>query len=76
MVDLKKSLWRTGLKNEYIIYSAHYDHVGIGEADESGDDIYNGARDNAVGTTTVLRKMFSMIVRESKRTRQMATNFL
>jgi len=42
------------LKNEYIIYSAHYDHVGIGEADDTGDDIYNGARDNAVGTTTVL----------------------
>ena len=42
------------LKNEYIIYSAHYDHVGIGTPDESGDTIYNGARDNAVGTTTVL----------------------
>ncbi len=42
------------LKNEYIIYSAHYDHVGIGTPDETGDDNYNGARDNAVGTTTVL----------------------
>lgn len=42
------------LKNEFIIYSAHYDHVGIGTPDETGDDIYNGARDNAVGTTTVL----------------------
>lgn len=42
------------LKNEYIIYSAHYDHVGIGTPDETGDDIYNGARDNAVGVTTVL----------------------
>ncbi len=42
------------LKNEYIIYSAHYDHVGIGTADKTGDTIYNGARDNAVGTTTVL----------------------
>jgi aminopeptidase YwaD len=42
------------LKNEYIIYSAHYDHVGIGAPDEIGDTIYNGARDNAVGTTTVL----------------------
>ena len=42
------------LKNEYIIYSAHYDHVGVGEPDETGDTIYNGARDNAVGTTTVL----------------------
>jgi len=42
------------LKNEYIIYSAHYDHVGIGAPDATGDTIYNGARDNAVGTTTVL----------------------
>lgn len=42
------------LRDEYIIYSAHYDHVGIGTPDESGDTIYNGARDNAVGTTTVL----------------------
>ena len=42
------------LKDEYIIFSAHYDHVGIGAADATGDTIYNGARDNAVGTTTVL----------------------
>ena len=42
------------LKDEFIIYSAHYDHVGVGEPDETGDKIYNGARDNAVGTTTVL----------------------
>ncbi|MAZ73884.1 MAG: aminopeptidase [Flavobacteriaceae bacterium] len=42
------------LKNEYIIYSAHYDHVGVGTPDETGDTIYNGARDNAVGVTTVL----------------------
>lgn len=42
------------LKNEIIIYSAHYDHVGIGRADAAGDTIYNGARDNAIGTSTVL----------------------
>ncbi|MDG5492841.1 M28 family peptidase [Psychroserpens sp. SPM9] len=42
------------LKDEFIIYSAHYDHVGVGTPDETGDTIYNGARDNAVGTTTVL----------------------
>ena len=42
------------LKEEFIIYSAHYDHVGIGTPDDTGDTIYNGARDNAVGTTTVL----------------------
>jgi hypothetical protein len=42
------------LKEEFIIYSAHYDHVGIGAPDETGDTIYNGARDNAIGTTTVV----------------------
>lgn len=42
------------LKDEFIIYSGHYDHVGIGTPDATGDTIYNGARDNAVGTTTVL----------------------
>ena len=41
------------LKEEYVIYSAHYDHVGIGRAVE-GDSIYNGSRDNAVGSVTVL----------------------
>ena len=42
------------LKEEYIMYSAHYDHVGIGTPDAEGDSIYNGARDNAIGTTAVL----------------------
>ena len=42
------------LKDEYLIYSAHYDHIGIGHPDAKGDSIYNGARDNAIGTTAVL----------------------
>ena len=42
------------LKDEYIVFTAHYDHVGQGRPDASGDDIYNGARDNGVGTTAVL----------------------
>ena len=42
------------LKDEYVIYSAHYDHVGIGKPNAQNDSIYNGARDNAVGTVTVL----------------------
>ena len=55
------------LKNEYIIYSAHYDHVGIGAPDETGDVIYNGARDNAVGTTTVLSMAQSLAKYPTKR---------
>jgi len=42
------------LKEEYIIYSAHYDHVGIHKSNDPNDSIFNGARDNAVGVTTVL----------------------
>ena len=42
------------LKSEYVIYTAHWDHLGIGEADASGDKIYNGAYDNASGVATVI----------------------
>ncbi|MEM1408941.1 MAG: M28 family peptidase [Bacteroidota bacterium] len=42
------------LKDEFVIYSAHYDHIGVGQPNAEGDSIYNGARDNAVGTVTVL----------------------
>ncbi|WP_421813153.1 M28 family peptidase [Flagellimonas sp.] len=42
------------LKKEYVIYSAHYDHVGIGQPNTEGDSIYNGARDNNIGVTAVL----------------------
>jgi Zn-dependent M28 family amino/carboxypeptidase len=46
----------TGSKypDEYIIYSAHWDHLGIGVPDETGDSIYNGAWDNASGTAALL----------------------
>jgi len=42
------------LKDEYVIYTAHWDHLGIGEPDTSGDKIYNGAYDNASGVAAVL----------------------
>jgi Zn-dependent M28 family amino/carboxypeptidase len=42
------------LKSEYVIYTAHWDHLGIGEPDASGDMIYNGAYDNASGVATVM----------------------
>jgi Zn-dependent M28 family amino/carboxypeptidase len=41
------------LKDEYVVYSAHWDHLGIG-APVNGDNIYNGALDNASGVSTVL----------------------
>jgi Zn-dependent M28 family amino/carboxypeptidase len=40
--------------NETIIYSAHWDHLGVGPADAKGDTIYNGAVDNADGISVVL----------------------
>jgi len=39
--------------NEYLIYSAHWDHLGVGEAID-GDTIYNGAADNATGVAGLL----------------------
>ncbi len=39
--------------DEYIIYSAHWDHLGVGEPVD-GDSIYNGAHDNASGTVGML----------------------
>lgn len=40
--------------DEVIIYSAHWDHLGIGKPDETGDSIYNGALDNASATAGLL----------------------
>lgn len=42
------------LKNEVVIYTAHHDHLGIGKPDATGDSIYNGALDNALGCAQVL----------------------
>jgi Zn-dependent M28 family amino/carboxypeptidase len=46
----------TGTKkpDEYIIYTAHWDHLGIGKPDARGDSIYNGALDNASGSAGLL----------------------
>jgi Zn-dependent M28 family amino/carboxypeptidase len=41
------------LKDEYIVYTAHWDHFGVGEP-VNGDNIYNGALDNASGCAMVL----------------------
>lgn len=42
------------LADEYVIYTAHHDHLGVGEPDAEGDEIYNGAMDNASGVAQVL----------------------
>jgi Zn-dependent M28 family amino/carboxypeptidase len=40
-------------KDEYVIFSSHYDHLGVGKP-VNGDSIYNGANDDAAGTTAVI----------------------
>src|SRR5713226_6429275 len=42
------------LRDEYVVFSAHWDHFGIGAPDKKGDTIYNGALDNATGVASVL----------------------
>jgi len=64
-VELKNKLRQTASKNvigvlegsekpdEFVIFTAHWDHLGIGEA-QDGDKIFNGARDNAAGTAMLM----------------------
>jgi hypothetical protein len=50
-------------KDEFVIFSSHYDHLGVGKPDLKGDSIYNGANDDASGCTAVmmLAKYFSQL---------------
>ena len=59
------------LKNEYVVYSAHWDHLGIGDAKPSNptDKIYNGAQDNASGVAGIIaiaREISKMKVRPKR----------
>jgi len=42
--------------DETVIYTAHWDHLGIGKPDERGDTIYNGALDNATGISQLIEQ--------------------
>jgi Zn-dependent M28 family amino/carboxypeptidase len=42
------------LRDQYVVFSAHMDHVGTGAPDSEGDSIFNGADDDASGTATVV----------------------
>ncbi len=42
------------LAEEVVVFTAHHDHLGIGEPDAEGDRIYNGAMDNASGCAQIL----------------------
>lgn len=55
--------------DEYIIYTAHWDHFGIGKPNDAGDSIYNGAVDNAGGVATMMEiaKGFKALKNKPKR---------
>jgi Zn-dependent M28 family amino/carboxypeptidase len=56
------------LKDEYVVYCAHWDHLGVGAA-VNGDTIYNGALDNASGVGSLLEiaRSFTQIQPQPKR---------
>ena len=56
------------LKNEYVVFSAHLDHLGIAK-EKSGDNIFNGAMDNASGVATMIEtaRLFSQLPVKPKR---------
>ncbi|MFS2110100.1 M28 family metallopeptidase [Sphingomonas sp. Sphisp140] len=58
------------LKAEYVVLSAHLDHVGVGDA-VNGDRIYNGAMDNAIGVSTMLEVARKFIASGEKPKRSM-----
>jgi Peptidase family M28 len=57
-------------KDEYVVFSGHYDHLGISKPNATGDSIYNGANDDAAGTTAImmLAKYFSALKEKNERT--------
>ena len=59
------------LKNEYVVLSAHFDHVGVGKQAGSPyqptDSIFNGARDNAIGVVALLESAKVLMQQRPKR---------
>lgn len=58
------------LRDEYVVFSAHMDHVGV-RPTESGDSIFNGADDNASGTATIMEVAEAMASLEQAPRRSM-----
>jgi Zn-dependent M28 family amino/carboxypeptidase len=56
--------------DETIVFTAHWDHLGIGPPDNKGDSIYNGAADNATGVSALLElaNAFASLDRKPERT--------
>jgi Zn-dependent M28 family amino/carboxypeptidase len=62
----------TGTKrpDEYILYTAHWDHLGVGKPDTRGDSIFNGAIDNASGSAALIEmaRAFTNLKEKPERT--------
>lgn len=58
----------SGVRSESVVFTAHLDHVGVGEADEKGDRIFNGTHDNALGIGKLLASAEAMARLAPKRT--------
>ncbi|OLE66282.1 MAG: hypothetical protein AUG03_00605 [Acidobacteria bacterium 13_1_20CM_2_68_14] len=56
------------LRDQAVVYTAHYDHLGRGNP-EDGDDIYNGAQDNASGVATLLEvaRLYTLLDKAPRR---------
>ena len=52
--NVAAKLTGTTAPDEYVIHTAHHDHIGVGLPDAQGDTIYNGAVDNATGTAALI----------------------
>ncbi|MEM1410957.1 MAG: M28 family peptidase, partial [Pseudomonadota bacterium] len=44
----------TSRPDEHVVFTGHHDHLGVGQPDETGDTIYNGAIDNATGLALMI----------------------
>jgi hypothetical protein len=56
------------LRDESVVFTAHLDHVGIGDPDARGDRIFNGTHDNALGVGKLLASAEAMARLEPRRT--------
>jgi hypothetical protein len=59
------------LRDEFVVFSGHMDHVGVGSPDENGDSIFNGADDDASGTVAVMEVAEAMASLETAPRRSM-----
>jgi hypothetical protein len=60
------------LKDEYLVYTAHLDHIGVIETEGESDNIYNGAMDNAVGIALLLETARILSAEQDKLARSIA----